>query len=215
MSMKTQLSLFAEQPISKTAPLEAPSLPEVEPPALFYPNFMGKKDREEAFALSQRLDWQRNKITMRGMTMPVPRDEAIYGEEGLSYKYRDITLTAKPWPHFLKAIRDQIEELSGYKFPFAIGNRYNSGKDSIGYHSDDSPEIGPRPAIASLSLGGTRKFKLRHKESGNTFDYWLEAGSLLIMLPGCQEDWVHAIPKTARFNEPRINWTFRPHVEAQ
>jgi 2OG-Fe(II) oxygenase superfamily len=61
--------------------------------------------------------------------------------------------------------------------------------------------IGKRPAIASLSLGSTRKFKLRHKESGETVDYQLESGSLLIMLPGCQEDWVHAVPKTPWANE--------------
>jgi alkylated DNA repair dioxygenase AlkB len=74
--------------------------------------------------------------------------------------------------------------------------------------------IGKRPAIASLSLGSTRKFKLRHKDNGETFDYQLESGALLIMLPGCQEDWVHAVPKTARPVGERINWTFRPHVEA-
>jgi alkylated DNA repair dioxygenase AlkB len=68
--------------------------------------------------------------------------------------------------------------------------------------------------IASLSLGSTRKFKLRLKGSGETVDYHLESGSLLIMLPGCQEDWVHAVPKTAHPVGEQINWTFRPHVDA-
>ena len=33
------------------------------------------------------------------------------------------------------------------------------------------------------------------------------------MLPVYQEDWVHAMPKAARPGD-RINWTFRPHVDA-
>ncbi|MBC7972752.1 MAG: alpha-ketoglutarate-dependent dioxygenase AlkB [Verrucomicrobia bacterium] len=59
--------------------------------------------------------------------------------------------------------------------------------------------------MASLSLGSTRKFKLRHKGSGETVDYHLESGSLLTMLPGCQDDWVHAVPKTALPVSERIN----------
>jgi alkylated DNA repair dioxygenase AlkB len=55
-----------------------------------------------------------------------------------------------------------------------------------------------KPSTTSLSLGSTPKFKLRHNVTAETFDYELESGSILIMLPGCQEDWVHAIPKTAR-----------------
>jgi alkylated DNA repair dioxygenase AlkB len=159
---------------------------------------------------------------MYGKLIPVPREESLFGDD-LHYAYRGSQIKAAPWQDFLLEARDRIHALSGFKFNFAVGNRYLTGKDSIGWHSDDFPQIGKRPAmplatifdgIASLSLGSTRKFMLRHKESGKTVDYQLESGSLLIMLPGCQDDWVHAVPKTARPVGERINWTFRPHVEA-
>ena len=150
---------------------------------------------------------------MYGKTIPVPREESLFGDD-LRYQYRGTQIEAAPWPDFLLEARDRIQALSGYQFNFVVGNRYLTGKDSIGWHSDDFPQIGERPAIASLSLGSTRKFKLRHRDSGETVDYYLESGSLLIMLPGCQEDWVHAVPKTARPVGDRINWTFRPHAEA-
>ena len=150
---------------------------------------------------------------MYGKSIPVPRHESLFGDD-LRYEYRGFKIEAAPWPDFLLQARDRIQALSGYQFNFVVGNRYLTGKDSIGWHSDNFPQIGKRPAIASLSLGSTRKFKLRHKDSGETVDYHLESGSLLIMLPGCQEDWVHAVPKTARPVGERINWTFRPHVEA-
>jgi alkylated DNA repair dioxygenase AlkB len=42
-------------------------------------------------------------------------------------------------------------------------NLYRNGVDSMGWHSDDERELGERPVIASVSLGATRRFRLRHK----------------------------------------------------
>lgn len=150
---------------------------------------------------------------MYGKKIPVPREESLFGED-FKYAYRGEIIKAEPWPDFLSEARNRIQELSSFTFNFAVGNRYLNGKDSIGWHSDDFSQIGKRPAVASLSLGSTRKFKLKHKESGKTADYKLESGSLLIMLPGCQDDWLHAVPKTSREVGERINWTFRPHIDA-
>ena len=44
-----------------------------------------------------------------------------------------------------------------------LANRYRDGRDAMGWHSDDEPELGARPLIASLSLGATRRFLLRHR----------------------------------------------------
>lgn len=187
---------------------------QVEPPVAFYPNFLEADEAARLFEKSADLTWTRGEINMYGKVIPVPHDETLFGDPGLTYDYRGATLEAEPWPDFLAEARERIQAVSGFRFDFAVGNRYRTGKDSIGWHADDLPLIGKRPAIASLSLGGTRKFKLRHKESRETFDYELESGTLLIMLPGCQEDWLHAVPKTARPVGERINWTFRPHVDA-
>ena len=150
---------------------------------------------------------------MYGKAIPVPREEALFGDD-LRYRYRGATIQALPWPDFLLDARDRIEALTGFRFNFAVGNRYLDGRDSIGWHADDFPQIGEQPAIASLSLGATRKFKLKRKVDGLTFDYELTSGSLLVMLPGCQDEWLHAVPKTARSVGERINWTFRPHIDA-
>ena len=188
-------------------------LTKIKPPVQFYPNFLNSVDDFDWFQKSKELEWTRSEINMYGKVIPVPRDESLFGDD-LRYEYRGTKIEADPWPDFLLEARDRIQALSGYQFNFVVGNRYRTGKDSIGWHSDNFPQIGKRPAIASLSLGSARKFKLRHKDSGETVDYQLESGSLLIMLPGCQEEWVHTVPKTARPVGERINWTFRPHVEA-
>jgi alkylated DNA repair dioxygenase AlkB len=90
-------------------------------------------------------------------------------------------------------------------------NLYRDGDDSMGWHSDDEPELGERPVIASLSLGATRRFRMRHRRRKDlepvAID--LESGSLLIMQGDTQRFWKHQVPKTRRTVEPRINLTFR------
>ena len=186
----------------------------VTAPVQFYPDFLSPVDKQHWLTQSRALEWKRGELTMYGKKIPVPREEALFGDDH-RYEYRGTVLKAEPWPDFLLEARDRIQAVCGLAFHFAVGNRYVTGKDSIGWHSDSFPQIGARPAIASLSLGSTRRFKLRHKATGETFDYDLESGSLLIMLPGCQEEWEHAVLKTARPVGERINWTFRPHRDAQ
>ena len=154
-------------------------------------------------------------MSLYGREISVPREEVLFGDSGLQYRYRGTTLTGGAWPDFLRELRHGIEELSGFRFHFVVGNRYVDGRDSIGWHADNLPQIGARPPVASLTLGSTRRFKLRHNESRQTVDYDLLAGSLLVMRPGCQQEWEHCVPKTARPVAERINWTFRPHIDGR
>jgi alkylated DNA repair dioxygenase AlkB len=79
----------------------------------------------------------------------------------------------------------------------------------MGMHSDDEPELGDEPVIASLSYGTTRSFILRHKRNKSTVRLDLEAGSLLLMSGQLQKNWLHGINKSARPMGERVNLTFR------
>lgn len=188
-------------------------LENIEVPVSFHPDFLSTKEIKSLFKKSQNIEWARGEISMYGKKIPVPREESLFGDD-FNYAYRGVKIKAEPWPDFLLDLRNRIQLMSGFNFNFAVGNRYVTGKDSIGWHSDDFPQIGKRPPVASLSLGSTRRFKLKHKATGKIVDYDLESGALLIMLPGCQDDWLHAVPKTAKEVGERINWTFRPHIDA-
>ena len=88
-------------------------------------------------------------------------------------------------------------------------NLYRDGTDSMGYHSDNETELGPRPTIASISLGDRRRFVLRHRVTREQWSWDLGHGDLLVMRDESQSDYAHAVPKTSRPVGPRMNLTFR------
>jgi alkylated DNA repair dioxygenase AlkB len=91
-----------------------------------------------------------------------------------------------------------------------LANLYRDENDSVGYHADDEAILGLNPVIASYSLGETRRFLVKHNQQiYNSLKVDLTNNSLLLM-DGClQHFWKHAIPKTKRPMNARINLTFR------
>lgn len=160
--------------------------------------------------LLQEIEWEEKPITIFGKTMMQPRLVAWYGEAGIAYTYSKQTIYAKPWTDLLLLIKNKIEQTTATTYNSVLLNLYRNGKDSMGWHSDDEKELGINPTIASLSLGTTRDFQLKHKThpfAKTTIA--LTHGSLLIMAGSLQHHWQHALPKRAKCIAPRINLTFR------
>ena len=89
-------------------------------------------------------------------------------------------------------------------------NLYRDGRDAMGWHADDEPELDPAAPIASLSLGASRTFRLRPRQGGaQPLSLELSEGDLLVMDPPTQRHWQHALPRRLRQREPRLNLTFR------
>jgi alkylated DNA repair dioxygenase AlkB len=140
---------------------------------------------------------------------PTPRLTAWVADEGVSYAYSGIHHEPNPWTDRLTDLRSRLESRCRALFNSVLINRYRHGRDSMGYHADDEPELGENPIIASISLGATRRFRLRHNRSKASQAIDLEHGSLLVMGGTTQHFWQHALPKTAKIISERINLTFR------
>ena len=110
---------------------------------------------------------------------------------------------------FLSEIRRRCEVVANSRFNSVLVNFYRDGSAGMGWHSDNEAINGREPTIASVSLGATRRFDLRHRETKQTVKVDLEDGSLLVMSGLSQQCWVHQIAKTAKPVGPRINLTFR------
>lgn len=142
---------------------------------------------------------------MFGRELPVPRRIAYYGAH--PYRYSGLDHPARPMPDVLEDLRRRAASAAGVPFNSVLCNLYRDGRDSMGYHRDNEPEIDPH-CIASVSLGATRRFRLRHRGTRETVTVDLADGSLLLMVD-CQDQWEHAIPRTRRPVGERINLTFR------
>ena len=178
---------------------------------IYYPQFFDKQAADIIFAsLAQEIPWQQDEIRVYGKIHPQPRLTALFGNEGKSYSYSNITMQPHPWSLLLQKLKTAIEKVTDTNFTTVLLNQYRDGKDSNGWHSDNENELGINPVIASLSFGAERMFQLKHNlDKDLKKSIVLEHGSLLLMKGTTQHFWKHQKPKTTKAVGPRINGTFR------
>ncbi len=175
------------------------------------PNWLAQ---DEADRLMERLllaiPWERHRITLFGRQIDSPRLSCWIGDPGATYTYSRTRFEPRPWPPALAALRDRLGDELDRRFNSVLANWYRDGRDSMGWHSDDEPELGPAPVIASLSLGQPRTFVFRGRGDAATgARILLPHGSLLVMRGATQALYRHALPSTRRVVAGRINLTFR------
>eukprot|EP00743_Colponemidia_sp_Colp-15_P014695 GILK01017475.1.p1 GENE.GILK01017475.1~~GILK01017475.1.p1 ORF type:complete len:372 (-),score=34.72 GILK01017475.1:68-1081(-) len=189
--------------------------------------------------LQESQSWEQYKRFLFGKAVTQPRLSQVYASlPSQTYLYGGRSLDAKPYTPELQRAQEQIEQLVNIYAPAEVGvwtsnfvvcNLYRNGEDGVAAHSDTLTSIGPRPTIASLSLGATRTFVLRRINtekvgihdavSSESYTIQLPHNSLLIMWPPCQEEWRHAIVKDKRVAPhcisglARLNFTFRHYKQ--
>ena len=166
--------------------------------------------RRWQWRLEQQLQWQQPVVQVYGKRHPVPRMTVFLADQGLQYRYSGAVHTGSGWPKWFQPLLIQINAACEADFNGCLLNLYRHGDDRMGWHADDEPEIDQRAPIASLSLGATRDFQLRHRSTPQRrMSLALADGDLLVMHPGCQSRWMHSVPKRRKVQTTRINLTFR------
>ncbi len=160
--------------------------------------------------LMAEIPWERHRLRLFGREFDAPRLSCWVGDAEAVYTYSRTRFVPRPWTPALAALRETVAARCESRFNSTLCNLYRHGRDGMGWHSDDEPELGPTPCIASLSFGAARRFRLRHKHDPRyAWEAELPAGSLLIMAGETQRHYRHAVPKTAEAVGARINLTFR------
>ena len=193
-------------------------LPIVDADVLFYARVELGQCYEKLLAeLIENTDWRQDEITIYGKTYLQPRLTAWFGNSESTYCYSGISMEPRPWSDTLFNLKTRIEALLAQDFNSVLLNYYRDHRDSMGMHSDDEPELGKPPVIASLSLGEQRTLVLRHKyrKELNSIKLPLPSGSLLLMKGDTQHYWKHGMMKQKRPCGPRVNLTFRNIIANQ
>jgi alkylated DNA repair dioxygenase AlkB len=184
--------------------------------ALLIPRFLSSAESTKYFAqLNEETPWEMPEIVMFGKKYPQAGLSTWFTNTKVSYVYSGITRTPHAMTPLLNDVMNACTAASGAEYNSVLVNLYRDGNDSVSWHSDNEEINGSEPTIASVSIGATRRFDLRHKESGETVRVDLEDGSLLVMSGLSQHCWVHQIAKTKTKVGPRINLTFRRVITSQ
>ncbi|HUA79256.1 MAG TPA: alpha-ketoglutarate-dependent dioxygenase AlkB [Dyella sp.] len=174
-------------------------------------------DHDEADALFAHLwdeiPWEQHRLRIFGRDVDAPRLSCWIGDPHATYAYSRTRFEPRPWTPSLHSLRGRLERACGARFNSVLANLYRGGQDSMGWHSDDEPELGSQPVIASLSLGAERRFRFRRRAPrGKRVDSVglpLSHGSLLCMAGDTQRHYQHDVPKSSSVTGMRINLTFR------
>jgi alkylated DNA repair dioxygenase AlkB len=157
--------------------------------------------------LLDETDWRAEQIQVWGKLHMQPRLSAWHGEA--RYRYSGKTFDPLPFTPLQLHIKQAVEQATGRQFNSVLLNYYRDERDSMGFHADDERELGPDPAIASVSFGAPRTFILKHRRLPKTVKLALGDGCLLLMAGALQRHWLHGINKERSARGPRINLTFR------
>ena len=173
----------------------------------FIPDFIPPEEANRLFALLLReIPWRQH---TGGFGKARPRLESWHGDAGVVYTSYNRGMQPVPWTPALLALKEVVERKTGPGFNGVLLNQYRDHNDGVARHSDDEPEFGTNPTIASVSLGETRRLIVRGKLSKSKQIFMLTSGSLLVMSGDSQAAYTHEIPKEKRPCGPRINLTFR------
>lgn len=178
----------------------------------YIPNFLAQS---VADALLERLrvgiPWSDERVQLFGIWRPVPRVVAWCGEPDIDYPYASMAHACDGWFASLLPLRARLLEALQATFNFVLLNRYRDGADAMGWHADDEACLGREPLIASISLGATRRLRVRARrpERPPSTAIELQHGSLLLAWGTSQRDYQHCLVRTRKTVGDRINLTFR------
>ncbi|WP_228730331.1 alpha-ketoglutarate-dependent dioxygenase AlkB family protein [Shewanella yunxiaonensis] len=188
------------------------------PPMLLVRGYLSQAQQQILWQEALMYPLQKPVVEVFGKPHPIPRTQVWFGDLGCDYLYSGMMVRALAWPKYCQRLRLMLQRDFQFQSNGVLVNRYADGRDCMGWHSDDEPELQPGSDIASVTIGAARDFDIRSRQTHEKIRLQLESGDLLLMRWPMQQQWQHALPKRLKLQEPRINFTFRqliPYFHSQ
>jgi alkylated DNA repair dioxygenase AlkB len=165
----------------------------------YCPGWLGGSDAVFA-TLAEQARWQQRTVHMYDRRVLEPRLTAGWSTDAAD----------EGTPPILREMASVLSSRYGVGFDSIWVNLYRDGADSVAWHGDRNRLVMTRPLVATVSLGGRRRFLLRRRGTTKA-THRLEPGhgDLVVMGGRCQGEWEHAVPKTAQKVGPRMSVTIR------
>ena len=152
------------------------------------------------------------KIYLFGKECHQQRDVGFFSDESVGYWYSRTLMESQPLTHHMQQLLVYINNIYGSEYNGILINRYLTGEEYIGAHSDDESGL-DKSGVVALSWGSTRKFRIRNKKTKKIFmDVPLEHLSIINMGGDFQKEFTHEVPAEKKVKNMRISLTFRRHI---
>lgn len=180
-------------------------------PVFYFSNFLTNEEADQLYDEFEKIDVSRHTHLGRKLA----RNTAVFGDDTskIPPKIWGDDVPILEWTPIMKKVLEKVKKELKEEFNVCLVNIYDSGKDFIGWHSDNE-EKGSIYCIASISIGVSRTFSFLYKSKEleseeEKVNVVLEHGSLLVMNHPCQDLYLHSLPPMKKIKEKRINLTFR------
>lgn len=142
------------------------------------------------------------------------RSIGFFSDTSVGYRYSGQIARSKELLPCLRDLLNYINQKFGAEFNGILINKYLSGEEYIGKHSDDEKALDPETGVICVSFGAVRKFRIRSKETGKlVLDIPTENNKMIQMRGNFQKEFTHEIPVEKKINDVRFSFTFRKHLE--
>ena len=161
----------------------------------FFPAWLAGSDRlfEHLF---EGAEWRAGEREMYRKTVVVPR-------------LMTVLPPARRVHPMVDAIRVLLDRRYATDFARISAALYRDGNDSVAWHGDYVARRMSEALVATVSLGGARRFLVRKTGGGSSTALELRGGDLVVMGGTAQRTHQHCVPKVSRAS-PRIALMYRP-----
>ncbi len=147
-----------------------------------------------------------NKIQMYNEEVYIPRWQQAYGKD---YVFSKQTSKAEPVPEILKPYLKWAQQFN-LNYNGLLLNWYDSGlKHYIGKHRDSEVGLIKSSPIITISLGATRKFRIREVGQKGFNDLEVSNGSVVVIPWETNKSFTHEVPYLEAYLGKRISITVR------
>lgn len=151
-------------------------------------------------------------ITMYGKVCHQQRSVGFFSDISKGYHYSTQLSKSKPMTHSLEELMHFVNGAFGCEFNGILINKYESGEEYIGRHSDDKTGLAPEVGVVLISVGTVRKFRIRNKNGQIIADVPTDPAKIIQMWGDFQKEFTHEIPVEKRVQGVRYSLTFRQHT---
>lgn len=176
-------------------------------------NFISEDDSEALYKYFSSDDFPlipNPEIIVYGRKCTTHRRTGFFSNISEGYSFAGQIAVAQPLTHILEDLINRVNSQLNTNFNGVLINDYRDGIDYIGPHSDNEKTL-DRGIVAGISLGASRKFRIRDKQGKHVLDIKTQSGQLLVMDGNFQKEFKHEIPIEKKIKTGRISLTFRMH----